>query len=298
VTSSVSAPRVVVIILTYCNEAEAAACVRSVAASRYPAFEILLVDNASPDGSGARLRARFPDIHHLTAPWNGGYTAGNNRGFEWALSRAYDYVLVLNDDTEIDDDCLAKLVDAARETGAPMVAPQIVYYDEPNVVWYAGGDLSRTRVMCTHFRENLPVDPADTRRPVSFVCGCCFLLRTDVLRSVGGFDESFFTYCEDLELSLKLARDGHQMIYEPSARVLHRIGRAAPPTPNQIRLRDKNRRRVVAKHYGLLEALRFGAWFYPTRAIHLARYIGTGRWDQARAQLSGAFGSLDVPPRK
>ncbi len=284
--------RVTAIVLTYCNEAEAAACLESLGKSDYDALTVLLVDNASPDGSGDRLHARFPATSFLKAAVNGGYTAGNNRGIEWALARGSEYLLVLNDDTEIDPECVSRLVRAAEDTGAAAVAPQILYYDEPNIVWYGGGTVSPTRVQPTHFLENLPSDPTQQRMPVTFVCGCCFLIRADVLRAVGVFDERFFTYVEDVELSMRLTRAGYSLLYEPSARVLHRIGRAAPPTPNQIRLRDKNRRRVVARHYGIIERFRFAAWFYPTRMVHLVRYVATADWRRARALLEGAFSPL------
>ena len=283
---------VTVIVLTWNNEAEAADCLESLQASRGIPLNILLVDNASPDGSGDRLHARFPDVDYLQTGYNGGYTAGNNRGIEWALARGSEYLLVLNDDTIVDPDCVAKLLDTARETGAAVVTPQILYYDEPDTVWYGGGVFSPMRAIGTHLRENLPVDPGQTRMPVTFVCGCCFLIRADVVRELGGFDESFFTYVEDTELSVRLARAGHAMLYEPSARVLHRIGRAALATPFQIRQRDRNRRRLVARHFGLLERLRFALWFYPTRIVHLCRYVVRFDWLRARSIVEGAFGSI------
>jgi GT2 family glycosyltransferase len=146
--------------------------------------------------------------------------------------------------------------------------------------------------MCTHFGEGRPAAPDQSRLPITFVCGCCFLLRVDVLRQVGGFDESFFTYGEDLELSIRLARGGHKMVYEPSATLLHRITRGAPATARQIQLRDKNRRRIARRHYGAWGRLRFAAWFYPTRAIHLVRHVAKGDWAKARAQIDGAVGPL------
>jgi GT2 family glycosyltransferase len=286
-------PRVVVVMLTYCNEEEAADCLASLARATYPALEVLVVDNASPDGSGARLRERFPQVEHITAPHNGGYTAGNNRGFDWVLARGdVKYVVVLNDDTIVVALCIERLVSAAEETGAAAVAPQMFYDEEPDVVWYAGGSVSHTRLMCTHFGENRPRVTHQKRMRVSFICGCCFLWRVDVLREIGGFDESFFTYAEDLELSIRLARGGYAMLYEPAATLLHRITRGAPATPRQIRLRDRNRRRIARRHYGLMGRLRFAAWFYPTRLVHLARYVVSGSWDEARAQIDGALGTL------
>jgi len=280
-------PRVAVIVLTYCNEAEAADCLRSLARSTYPALTVVLVDNASPDGSPARLRAQFPDVVHLDAGSNGGYTAGNNRGIEWALAHGAEYVMVLNDDTDVDPECVSRLVAAATETGADAVAPLITYFDEPDVVWYAGGSYSRVRVMATHLHENERVAPSQQRMPITFLCGCCFLARADVFRRVGGFDETYFTYVEDLEFSVRMQRAGYRLLYEPSARVLHRIGRAAPPTARQIVLRDTNRRRLVARHYGIVERLAFSAWFYPTRVLHLMRYVAQRDWARSRAILQG-----------
>ncbi len=291
-TTGTATPHVTVVVVAYCNEEEAATCLESLLGVTYEALTILLVDNASPDGSGERLHRRFPQIDYLSLSTNGGYTAGNNRGMEWALARGTDYVLLLNDDTVVAADCVRWLVRAAEDTGAAAAAPLIVYYDEPDIVWYGGGTYSRARAMCTHLLENKPVDPTQTRRAITFVCGCCALLRADVLRRVGGFDESYFMYAEDLELSVRLLEAGYTLIYEPKARVLHRTERAGEPAPWQIVLRDRNRRRMVARHYEALDRVRFALWFYPTRAVHFARYAFRIDGGRMRAILTGAFGSI------
>jgi GT2 family glycosyltransferase len=281
-----------VVVLNWCNEDETAACLESLAASTYAPMTVLLVDNGSPDGSGDRLHARFPAVEYLQTGSNLGYAGGNNRGFDVALATKTDYVLVLNNDTVVDPSCITRLVAATRETDAAVSAPLITYFSEPNRVWYGGGVFSRTRAVGIHLGEDQPVNPSMSRVPTSFVCGCCFLIRSDVLRAVGGFDESFFAYAEDAELSLRLAEAGHRMMFEPSARVLHRIEPAAAPTPFQIRQRDRNRRRIASLHYGVMDRARFAAWFYPTRAAHFVKYALTGRVAEARAILDGALSSL------
>jgi GT2 family glycosyltransferase len=286
------AARVTAIVLNWCNELDTAACVDALRASRYDALAVLIVDNGSPDGSGARLHARFPDVSYLQTGTNTGYAGGNNRGMAVAVEDGADYLLVLNDDTVIDPDCVRELVRAAEETGAAVVAPQILYFDEPGVVWYGGGVFSTMRGLGLHVRENEPVDPQQTRTPITFVCGCCFLIRADVVRAAGGFDESFFAYVEDVELSLRLTRSGYTLMYEPAARILHRIKRGAESTPFQIRQRDRNRRRLVARYYGIADRIRFAMWFYPTRAAHLMRYLGRREWACAKAILDGAVGPV------
>ncbi|HVX40760.1 MAG TPA: glycosyltransferase family 2 protein, partial [Gemmatimonadaceae bacterium] len=241
--------RVTAIVLNWCSEDDTAACLESLAASRYDALTVLLVDNASPDGSGARLHRRFPDVAYLQTGTNLGYAAGNNRGFTWALERGADYVLVLNDDTVIDPSAVDLLVRAAEETGAAAAAPRILYFDEPERIWYGGGAFSPRRALGLHLHEDEPAAPDQPRSAVSFICGCCFLVRADVLRRLGGFDESYFAYAEDAEFSYRLARAGLTMVHEPRARVLHRLEPRAQPTPFQIAQRDRTRRRLVAQHY-------------------------------------------------
>jgi GT2 family glycosyltransferase len=147
--------------------------------------------------------------------------------------------------------------------------------------------------MGRHLRENEPRDPSTERRTITFACGCCILTRAEVFRAIGGFDESYFTYVEDLEFSIRAQASGYKILYEPTAIVLHRIGRQAPPTPRQIVLRDTNRRRMVTRHYSAAEKVAFGIWFYPTRAIHFMRYLARGDWPRVRAILTGALSRID-----
>lgn len=286
--------RVTAVVLNWCGEHDTADCLASLAASTYP-VSILLVDNASPDGSGERLHARFPAVSYLQTGANLGYAGGNNRGFERALADGAEYVLVLNDDTIVDPACVARLVRALEVSRAAVAAPQILYYDEPDLVWYGGGEFSTKRALGLHRRLDCPIDPNQPRGPTTFVCGCCFLIRADALRRLGGFDESFFAYVEDVEFSLRLTRAGESMVYEPGARILHRIKRGARSTPFQIRQRDRNRRKLVLTHYAFQDRLRFALWFYPTRLVHFARYVAVGDWASARAILQGAFERLHDP---
>ncbi|MGH7623484.1 MAG: glycosyltransferase family 2 protein, partial [Gemmatimonadaceae bacterium] len=173
-------------------------------------------------------------------------------------------------------------------SGAAVVAPQIRYFDAPDRVWYGGGTFSRPRAVGVHSASRKSDRAAPS--PVTFVTGCCFLIRAAVVRELGGFEEAFFAYVEDAELSVRLRAAGHTMLYEPRARLLHRIKPLAAETAFQIRQRDLNRRRLVGKHYNLRERAVFAMWFYPTRAVHLARYLAVGDRARASAIIGGAVG--------
>lgn len=290
-------PHVVVVILNWCGEADTAGCIRSVLASTHPRLTPLLVDNGSPDGSGARLHAAFPDVPYLQTGRNLGYTGGNNAGFAWARAQGADHVVVLNNDTEVDPDCIARLVRAAEADAAVgAVAPCIVVHDAPDRIWYAGGDLALARGTGRHraagARTAAPT-PADAPEAITFLTGCCFLVTRRALDTVGGFEDSYFAYNEDVDLSWRLLDHGFRLVYEPRARLSHKVPVDDPdPSPFQIVQRDRNRRRFVRLRLGATARARFAAWFYPTRVAHLLRYLARRDWPRARAIWDGMRSDL------
>jgi GT2 family glycosyltransferase len=283
---------VVVIVLTWCREDDTAECLASLAASHWPRLTVLLVDNASADGSGERLHARFPDVAYLQTGENLGYTGGNNRGFEWALAHGADHIVVLNNDTVVDPACIGHLVRAAEaDARIGGVSPKILVHGAPDVTWFAGGDLSLMRGTALHRGEYAPDGDGGVAGPITFMTGCCFLLTRAALERVGGFEESFFAYNEDVDLSYRLLEAGYTLRYEPRARLDHKV--PPPGTPRsafQITQLDRNRRRFVALRLGRLARLRFAAWFYSTRALLLAWYLLHRDGTRARAVVRGAIG--------
>lgn len=285
--------RVWAVVLTHGGAEDiTAACIESLLAQDYPALTVLLVDNASYDGSGARLRHRYAEIVYLNTGANLGYTGGNNRGMALALERGADFLLVVNNDTTLEPRCVSLLVESATQADGPaVIAPKILYYDDPARIWYAGGDFVPYKAIGTHRRELDIDDPSEPPRldHMTFATGCCFLMPASVAREVGGFREDFFIYCEDVELSLRIARRGYKLYYQSAARMYHREPpKRAEPTAFQLRMRDRNRRRLARQHLSAIERLRFAAWFYATRVIRLAQFAMRGDWERARAIVAGA----------
>ena len=287
-----TAAHVVVIVLNWCREDDTAECLRSLEASDWPNLTVLLVDNASADGSGERLHARFPHVAYLQTGANLGYTGGNNRGFAWALEHGADHVVVLNNDTVVDPGCVGHLVRAAEsDPNVGGVAPKILVHGEPETTWYAGGDLALTRGTARHRGEYAPDTRGEQGAAITFMTGCCFLLPRRALERVQGFEESFFAYNEDVDLSYRLLQAGFALRYEPRARLAHKVPPAGTPiTPFQIAQLDRNRRRFVRLRLGALARLRFAVWFYPTRAARLALHALRGDGARARAVVRGALG--------
>ena len=285
-------PIVTAIVLNWCDEEATAACLRSLLKSDYSTLKLLLVDNGSPDDSFEGLRASFPEIEFLQTGENLGYTGGNNRGIERALRGNADYLLILNNDIVVDPCAVSKLVDVAENSDKKIggIVPKILYYDDPDRIWYAGGEFSPMLGLGLHWREGTPdrSDNSEGIRDITFMTGACCLLSAEALSKLKGFDEDFFAYVEDAELSLRMRQAGYKMNYQPAARVLHHC--SLPGTPAsvfQIRQRDLNRRRIMRKHTSLSKRFPFLLRFYVTRAILLLRYVLTRDWQRAQAILQG-----------
>ena len=290
--------KVAVVVLNWNQEHYTVPCVESLLAQRNADVDIILVDNGSADESGARLHARFPELAYVQTGDNIGYAGGNNAGIACALERGAEAVLVINNDTVADEWCVSRLVDALEQhPEVAAVSALITRFDDPSRVWFAGGSISVERVMCTHDDYNASVDLVVSRladpeavQLCTFLCGCCMMIRADVLREVGLFKADYFIYVEDTELSYRLGLAGWKLGWVPMARLAHKVPALdVQETPRQIYLRDRNRRRMARSHLSVLQRLVFAGWFWPTRFVHFARYVAKGDWSRARALVTGAF---------
>jgi GT2 family glycosyltransferase len=286
-----ASPRVTAVVLTYNAFDLTADCLRSLEAQDYPNLGVLLVDNASPDASGERLHRAFPDVPYLQVGENLGYAGGNNRGIERALADGCDHVLVINNDTLLEPDAVRRLVEVAEGTpDAGALGPKILYDDDRSLIWFAGGEMRAHRAMGYHRMEGRVDRDPEGGRPedVTFLTGCCMLVPAPVLRRVGAFQDDFFIYVEDVDFSLKLLRSGYRLLYVPSARIYHRCPRLmAPPSVSAIEMGTRNRRRMARRRLGLVDRARFALFFYPSRVVRIAQYLGSRDVARAGALLRG-----------
>ena len=285
-------PIVTAIVLNWCDEEGTTECLNSLLKSEYRTLRLLLVDNGSTDNSFVGLKASFPEIEVLQTGKNLGYAGGNNRGMERALRADPDYVLILNNDTVIDPHAIGKMVELAEKAEGRVggVVPKILYYHDPERIWYGGGEFSALKGLGIHWQEGHmdQSDRVEEAHLVTFMTGACCLLSVEVVRELKGFDESFFAYVEDADLSLRMTQAGYQMYYHPEARILHRSPPpGSPPSPFQIRQRDRNRRRIMRKHGSISERPIFLLRFFVSRIILLVKYSLTRDWERARAILNG-----------
>jgi GT2 family glycosyltransferase len=230
-------PRVMIIVLNWNGLADTLACLSSLARLDYLAHEVVVVDNGSTDGSVATVRVTHPWVALIETGENLGYVGGNNVGLEYARTAGADYALLLNNDTEVAPDFLRLQVEAAEvDPAIGIVGPTIYYFDRPNVVWSAGGDIDwrRGRTRMIGLNEVDQGQFGHKVRPVDFVSGCALLIKMSAVDQVGMLDPRFFAYFEETEWCVRAARAGFKVLHVPQAKIWHKISPDAREASPQV----------------------------------------------------------------
>lgn len=229
---SAPAPLVSVIVLSWNSRDFLEGCLSSVLAQSWPSVELIVVDNASTDGSAALVRARFPQANLLENKENLGFCGGNNAGL--TLARGV-YILFLNADAVLQPDYLEKaLARFAADSRTGMVAGKVLRFDR-RTLDTTGQMLTRSRRVVERGYGEPDRGQYDEPGDVFSVCGAVALFRRDLIDSVSldgqFFDEDFFAFGEDIDVGWRARNAGWICRYEPSAVALHYRGgtQASPP---------------------------------------------------------------------
>lgn len=215
-----------VVMLNWNSKEMTAECIRSLFGMKEKDYEIIVVDNGSRDDSVSYLRQMFPEIIVIANENNLGFTGGCNVGIARALELGAEFILLVNNDVLVDEKLLGELLaDAERNPQAGMVSPKIYYYDKPEVLWWAGGNykswsgLPRVRGLRRQDGEKYGAS-----REIDWATGCVLLLRSSALRKAGCFNEAFFNYVDDLDISLRVRDAGYTIRFVPQGKVWHKVG--------------------------------------------------------------------------
>jgi len=227
-------PRVSIVIVTYNSRAHVDACLASLARHAGVDHEVLIVDNASPDGTAAFVRERWPDVRLIDAGGNVGFAKANNIGIRQTFG---ELVLLLNPDTMVREGAVGSLVavlDARPDVA--VAGPRLV--DETGRAELSFGsmispfvELRRKMLIAAHNRR-LPlvggyIDRQTRRaRDVDWVSGACLLVRRGDAQAVGLMDELYLMYTEDVDFCAAIRASGRKVIFTPDAEVVHLRGRS------------------------------------------------------------------------
>ncbi len=247
-------PVICMVVLNWNGAGETIACLESLAPLLSHECRVLVVDNGSTDGSPEKIRQRFPAVEQLRLPKNIGYAAGNNAGFRRVLEMQAEFVIFLNNDTVVDAGFCAPLIETLRcQPSVGIAVPKIFYWDHPDILWYAGGIVNvATGLICHVGLRQKDAPKYSCPRSTGYATGCCFAMRCRDFAEVGGFDENFAMYAEDVDLSLRVRALGKRIEYVPSSKIWHKVSASFAGHPFQ---------KFVKKSAGALRLFKkHGAW--------------------------------------
>lgn len=209
---------VYIVLLNYKGYEDTTACIQSLRKIDYADYKIVVVDNCSGDGSYEKLKEENPDCVCILSPENNGFSAGNNIGIHYAFDHGADYVLMLNNDTEVKEDFLTKMVEASDVK--TVVTPSIYYFSEPAEIWYADGRINFNKCTVSNGDDH-------ESKYCNYASGCCLLIPRTVYEVLGDWAEEYFMYYEDMDYSLRIINSGFKIYYEKDAVVYHKVGRSS-----------------------------------------------------------------------
>jgi GT2 family glycosyltransferase len=218
-------PFISVIVVNFNGKRFLEPCFSSLARQTYPAFEVILVDNASSDGSVEFVRERFPDVKIISNGENRGFAAANNAGIASARG---SLIATLNNDTATWPRWLEALAEAMMsDEHVGMCASKMVFMASPDIINSAGICISRSGACWDRGMFERDTGQYDAVEEVFGPCAGAALYRKSALDEAGLFDERFFAYMEDVDLAFRCRLKGWKCLYVPEAMVRHYHGGTA-----------------------------------------------------------------------
>jgi GT2 family glycosyltransferase len=270
-------------------------CLGSLRRQSLDNFEILLVDNGSTDGSVSFVERSFPEVRVISLEENRGFSAAVNAGIRSADT---EYVALLNNDTQAEPGWLEALWQAAeRHPEASLFASRLVDFQDQRVLDGAGDALRRSGLPYRLGHRELDRGQFDREAFVFGACAAAALYRRSLFEEIGLFDEDFFAYCEDGDVSFRAQLAGHRCLYAPEAVVYH-VGSASTGgkrSPTATRLGTQNGVNLLVKNLPTSLAWRL---LPSLLAGQLSRILVTSLSPGGlRAHLSGLIGAWRLLPR-
>jgi GT2 family glycosyltransferase len=249
-------PEFSIIVLNWNGRRFLKTCLSALRRQTFRDFEVIFVDNASQDGSVEYVRMNFPEVFVVSLQSNLGFTGGNLAGYEHA---AGEWIILLNNDTEADENWLAALHEAGeKHVGAGILACKMLYFDERKKIDNCGFDMTRAGTTVERGRDHSDGSRWNLECDVFGACAGAAAYRRSMLTDTGFLDSDFFMTYEDVDLSFRAQLRGHRCIFVPSAVVYHHYRATMKAYPSrQVYFSQRNIEFVYLKNMPLALMLRY-----------------------------------------
>lgn len=293
-------------ILCWKKYEDSVACIDSLLQSTHKIRKIVVVDNASNDGSIERLKRKYINVKSIVFIENKdnlGFASGMNIGIRALLDSHCEYILPLNQDTVVASDMIDECLKAMSITPEmTIIGPRIYYANPSNKIWHGRAYWSPTKSGIVSPEKNrLDTQCDDIQTEVTFLSGCAILVPSEVFQCVGLFDEDYYFYSEDLDYCYRARRAGFRMLHVPSSKVWHNISGIAEDRTSDFVLYNLAKSHIIFLRknfstvyvaYGLLVHLLL---FTPFRMLQII--TGSRSLKSVLAWFKGTWDGLRMPLR-
>ena len=221
--------RVKILILNWNGKDDTIQCIKSLEKQLDVNQSILLIDNASSDGSVTKISKQFPDIEILQLEKNFGFSGGMNRGLNHLRKNKPDFIIFMNNDVIVSDSFLEKLLNGINCNGKNNIfSPLICYNSDKDKIWYGGGLIKLWCGKITHLnirkkKNDLNLNPYEV---TDYISGCCLMISWDLVDKLKGFNESFNMYSEDVDLCIRAKKFNAKCFVVTESVIWHKISKS------------------------------------------------------------------------
>ncbi len=283
-------PRVAAVVVNYNGRDITQQAVASLLRMAYSAVDIVVLDNASTDGSSEALARAHPDLIQLQLDVNRGSASGYSAGFRWAFENGYDYVLLLNNDIEVEPDMLTRMIEVAEsDPTIGCVGPKCYFHGDRDRLWSAGGVL-RYRESITRERGHGAIDRGqyDRDEDVDYINGCAILIRREAAEAAGGWDPVFFICVDDADFCTRIRQHGFRCVFAHRATLYHLVAYTTGGyTPSRNRQLTRSGTIYVRRHARAWNWVTYLAFSAVAFVVAYLRELPRGNQAAAVAKLAG-----------
>lgn len=286
-------PKVGILTLNWNGKEDTIECVKTLLGLDYPNYEIVVVDNASSDGSVNEFKKAFPNIDIIENESNLGYAMGFNKGIEYYLDKDIKYIFILNNDTIVDNSALKELIRVAEsDVRIGFVSGKVYYFDKPNRLQVVGKELNyRTGVIKNIGQDEIDNGQYDEIKEYKFIDDVFWLVRSEIFRSIGMYDSSYFLQFEETDLCAR-SNKYYRLMYTPKAKIWHKGSKSGGGLSNPVHTFYLARNRVIFfwRNAKLDQFCTFVIFFtFVKTPISVLYLLTQGNYYSAFAHIKGLF---------
>ncbi|MDO4536181.1 MAG: glycosyltransferase family 2 protein [Clostridium perfringens] len=264
-------------------------CIDSIKNSTYKNYEIIVVDNASQDNSVELLKKDYEDLTIIESKENLGFSGGNNLGIDYGLKNNCEFILLLNNDTKIENNMLENMINVSIENNKAVISPKIYYYDNKEIIWSAGAKMFWKRgIPAQNGINEIDTGRYDLLDEVDIATGCCLLIHKDIVKKVGLLSLEYFLYYEDTDYIMRIKEKGFKVLYDPTSIMYHKVSASTGGEESENYIYYNTRNRLIFNNkFNRKNKIYYVPYFVLTRVVKIFMWLVQGKFNLISATICG-----------